>query len=162
MGDFYARIGLGTEDCPNSNWKRLLDLERFRYFVVENKLQCFVGRWAWESWEKKSLIDYQFVKVMDVIKMVVEDSGNFDIASNHNIIWGEVVRERTEGEVRRERCRWRVDEWPVWDHYQKAVEEEFIGWEKVWEDWDKVREGCSIEEVCLRCKEKVLAAAGKE
>ena len=109
MGDFNARIGLGTEDRLNNNWKRLLDLVRFGDFVVENKLQCFVGRWTWESWEKKSLIDYQFVKVMDVIKMVVEDSGNFDIASDHNIIWGEVVWERTECEVRRERCRWRVD-----------------------------------------------------
>ena len=37
---------------------------------------------------------------------------------------------RTEVEVRRERCKWRVDGRLVWEHYQEAVEEEFIGWEK--------------------------------
>ena len=46
---------------------------------------------------------------MDVIKMVVEDSCNFDIGSDHNLIWGEVVWGRTEVEVRREQYRWRVD-----------------------------------------------------
>ena len=44
MGNFNARIGLGAEDCPNSNGKRLLDLVRLGDFVIENKLQCCVGR----------------------------------------------------------------------------------------------------------------------
>ena len=41
--------------------------------------------------------------------MVVEDSGNLDIVSDHNLIWGEVVWGRTEVEVRREWYKWRVD-----------------------------------------------------
>ena len=39
-------------------------------FVVGNKLQCCVGRWTWESREKKSVIDYMlFGKGLDVVKM---------------------------------------------------------------------------------------------
>ena len=42
-----------------------------------------------ESREKKSIIDYMlFGKGLDVIKM---DSGNLDIGSDHNLIWGKVV-----------------------------------------------------------------------
>ena len=43
-----------------------------------------------------------FGKRLDVIKMIVEDSVNLDIWSDHNLIWSEVVRWRTEVEVRRE------------------------------------------------------------
>ena len=64
-------------------------------------MQCCVGRWTGESGEKKSVIDYMlFGKGLDVIKMVVEDSGNLDIGSDHNLIRGKVVWERTEAEVR--------------------------------------------------------------
>ena len=95
MGNFNARIGLGAEDHPNSNGKKLLDLVRLGDFVVRNKLQCCVGMLAWASGEKKSVIDHMlFGKGLDVIKMV-EDSGNLDIGSDYNIIWGKVV-----GEVR--------------------------------------------------------------
>ena len=53
--------------------------------------------------EKKWVIDYMlFGKGLDVIKMVVEDSGNLDIGSDHNLIWGKVVWGRTEVVVRRE------------------------------------------------------------
>ena len=45
-------------------------------FVVDNKLRCCVGRWTCESGEKKSVIDGMFRKGLDVIMMVVEDSGN--------------------------------------------------------------------------------------
>ena len=44
MGDFNVIIGLGAEDGPNSNGKRLLDLVRLGDFVVGNKLQCCVCR----------------------------------------------------------------------------------------------------------------------
>ena len=99
MGAFNARIGLGAGDHPNSNEKRLLDLVRLGDFVVENKLQRCVGRWTWESGEKKLIIDYMFGKGLDVIKMVVEDSGNLNIGSDHNLIWDKVVWGRTEVEV---------------------------------------------------------------
>ena len=79
--------------------------------------------------------------------MVVEDSGNLDIESDHNLIWGEWVCGRTEVEVRRGRCKWRVDGRLVWEHYQEAIEEGFRGWEKEERVIDGVREGCSIEEV---------------
>ena len=74
MEDFNARFGLGAEDRPYSNGKRLLNLEKLVDFVVGNKLQCCEGRWTWESWEKKSVKDYTlFGKGLDVIKMVVKD-----------------------------------------------------------------------------------------
>ena len=71
MGYFNARIDLEAEDNPNSNGKRLLDLV------------------------------YMFGNGLDVIKMVVEDSGNLDIGSDHYLIWGEVMWGRIEVEVRR-------------------------------------------------------------
>ena len=55
-------------------------------FVVGNKLQCRVGRWTWENGEKKSVIDYMFGKGLDIIKMIVENSGHLDIGSDHNLI----------------------------------------------------------------------------
>ena len=68
MGNFNARIGLGAEDHPNRNGKRLLDLVTLGDFVVGNKLQCCVGMWTWESGEKKSVLDYMlFGKGLDVI-----------------------------------------------------------------------------------------------
>ena len=59
-----------------------------------------MGRWTWESGVKKLVIDYMlFGKGLDVIKMVVEDSGDLDIGSDHNLIWGGSVGRR-EVEVR--------------------------------------------------------------
>ena len=63
-----------------------------------------------ENGERKCLIDYMlFGKGLGVIKMVVEDSGNLHIGSDHNLIWVEVVWGRTEVDVRRERYKWRMD-----------------------------------------------------
>ena len=53
-----------------------------------------------------------------------------DIGSDHNLIWGEVVWGWTEVEVRRVQYKWRVVGRLGWEHYQEAVEEEFIRWEK--------------------------------
>ena len=78
-----------------------MDLSKLGDFVVGNRLQCCVGRWMWESGEKKLVIDYKFWKGLDVIKMD-EDAGDLDIGSDHNLIWSEVVWGRTEVEVRRE------------------------------------------------------------
>ena len=98
MGDFNARIGLGAEDNPSCNGKRLLDLVKLGDFVVGNKLQCCedignMGKWGEE-------IGYI---------LHVWDSGNLDIGSDHNLIWGEVVWGRSEVKVRREPYKWRVD-----------------------------------------------------
>ena len=49
-----------------------------------------------------------------------------------------------------------------WEHYQAAVTEEFIGWEKEVRVIDAVMDGCLIEEIWHRWKEKILAAAEKE
>ena len=54
-----------------------------------------------------------------------------------------------------------MDGSPGWEHYQEAVEEEFIGWEKEVIVFDEVREGCLIKKVWCRWKEKVLAAVEK-
>ena len=49
-----------------------------------------------------------------------------------------------------------------WEHHQEAVEEEFIGWEEELRVIDEVREGCLIEKVWCRWKEKIIAAAAAE
>ena len=91
-----------AEYRPNRNGKKLLGLLRLEDFVVGSKLQCCMGRWTWESGEKKSAIGHMFGIGLDVIEMVVGDSGNLDIGSDHNLIWSKVVWGRTEVEVRRE------------------------------------------------------------
>ena len=53
-------------------------------------------------------------KGLDVIKMVVEDSGNRDIGSYQNLIWGEVVWWMREVEVRKEQYKWSVDSMLGW------------------------------------------------
>ena len=47
MGDFNARIGLGAEEYPNSNGKRLLELVRTGDFSIGNQLLSCGGRWTW-------------------------------------------------------------------------------------------------------------------
>ena len=43
---------------------------------VGNQLQCFDGRWTWESGMRKSVIDDMlFGKAIEVVEMVVVDSG---------------------------------------------------------------------------------------
>ena len=112
-------------------WEEAVGFSKIWRFCSRNKLECSDGRWTWESGVKKSIIYHMlFGKGLDVIKMVVEDSGNRDIGSDHNLIWGKVVLGRTEVEVRREWYKWRVDGRLVRKHYQEAVEEEFKGWEK--------------------------------
>ena len=69
-----------------------------------------VGKWTWESGEKKSVLDHMlFGKGLDVIKIIVEDSGNLNIGSNDDLIWGEMVWGRTEVEVRREWYKCKVN-----------------------------------------------------
>ncbi len=55
MGDFNARIGLGAEEHPNSNGKRLV---RVGDLSIGNQLQYCDGRWTWGSGVRKSVIDY--------------------------------------------------------------------------------------------------------
>ena len=48
------------------------------------------GQVGMGSGEKKTVTDNMlFGKGLDVIKVVVVDSGNLDIGSDHNLIWGE-------------------------------------------------------------------------
>ena len=82
IGDFNARIGLGAEEHPNSNGKRMLELVRVGDLSVGNQLQCCDGRWTWESGVRKSVIDYMlFGKVIEVVEMVVENAGKLDVGS---------------------------------------------------------------------------------
>ena len=46
---------------------------------------------------RKSVIDYMsFEKVIEVVEMVVEDSGKLDVCSDHNLIWSKVIWGRIE------------------------------------------------------------------
>ena len=66
-GDFNVRIGLGAEELPNSNGKRLLVLVRVEDHNIENQLQCCYGRWTWGSDVRKSVIDYMLFSCSDVM-----------------------------------------------------------------------------------------------
>ena len=78
----------------------------------------------------KSVIDHiLFGKAIEVVEMVVEDSGNLDVGSHHNPIWSEVIWRRKEVR-RREWYNWRVDGKLDCEEYQEAVKEVFIGWEE--------------------------------
>ena len=46
MGDFNAHIGLGAEQSPNRNGRKLLDLVRVCNLHVGNQLSQCCGRWT--------------------------------------------------------------------------------------------------------------------
>ena len=46
MGDFNAKIGLGAQEHPNSNGKRLLKLVRAGDLGARYQLQWCDGRWT--------------------------------------------------------------------------------------------------------------------
>ena len=58
MGDFNAHIGLGTEQQPNRNGRRLLNLVWDGELIIGNELPQCQGRWTWECEQKRSVIDY--------------------------------------------------------------------------------------------------------
>ena len=58
MGDFNAHIGLGTEQQPNRNGRRLLNLVWAGELIIGNELPQCQGRWTWECEQKRSVIDY--------------------------------------------------------------------------------------------------------
>ena len=89
MEDFCARIGLEAEEHPNSNGKRLL--VRAGDLNLGYQLQCCDGRWTWESGVRKSVIVCMFGKAIEVVEMVLEDSGKLDVGSDHYLIWSEVI-----------------------------------------------------------------------
>ena len=92
MEDFNVRIGLGAEEHPNSNGKRLLELVRVGDLSVGIQLQCCDDRWTREGGVRMSVIDYMlFGKAIEVVEMVVEDSEKLNVGSDHNLIWSEVI-----------------------------------------------------------------------
>ena len=69
----------GADEHPNSNGKRLLELVRVGDLSIGNQLQCCDGRWIWEGGVGKAVIDYMlFGKAIEVVEVVVEDSGKLD------------------------------------------------------------------------------------
>ena len=40
---------------------------------------------------RKSVVDLMFGKAIEVVEMVVEDSGKLDVGSDHNPIWSKVI-----------------------------------------------------------------------
>ena len=78
---------------------------------------------------RRSVIDYMlFGKAIEVVE-VLEDSGKFDVGSDHNLIWSEVIWGRREVR-RRERYKWRVYGKLDWEDYQAAIEKVFIEWKE--------------------------------
>ena len=74
MSDFGAHIELGTEQSPNRNGGKLLDLVGVCNLCVGNQLSHCSGRWMWEIEEGRSVVDCILLSrglVMD--RMLVED-----------------------------------------------------------------------------------------
>ena len=134
----------------------MLELVKVGDLSVGNQLQCCDGRWTWESDVRKSVIHYMlFGKAIEVVEMVVEDSGKLDVGLDHNLIWSEVLWVRREVR-RKELYKWSVDGKLDWEEYQEAVEEVFIGWEEEVRELEQELGGGIVAEVWSRWKEVIV------
>ena len=81
--------------------------------------------------ERKVVVDYILLSrelVMDM--MMVEDSGELNLGSDHNLIWCEVRTGRLEEGTSAPRLKWMVDGKIERGEYQQLVIESFRGWEE--------------------------------
>ena len=88
---------LGAEQSSNRNGRKLLDLVGVCNLRVGNQLSQCSGRWPWEIKERRSVVDFILLSrglVMD--RMMVEDSGELYLGSDHNLIWCDVRTGRLE------------------------------------------------------------------
>ena len=62
--------------------------------------------------------------------MMVEDSGELNLGSDHNLIWCEVRTGRLEEGMSDPYLKWKVNGKIEWGEYQQLVIESFRGWEE--------------------------------
>lgn len=120
--------------------------------VIGNKMSVCKGRWTWESAGRRSVVDYILFSSGLIMKsMQVEDSGDGDLGSDHNLVW--CVVEYTDPKLVNNKChyKWRVDGKVDWDEYQCEIGNEFMNWEECLES---IKENSKGEE----CVEKVWEA----
>ena len=72
--------------------------------------------------------------------MVIEDEGETELGSDHNLMWCVVRHEKAEKVTQEERYKWKVDGRQDWEDYQQAVQEEFSDWEEKLRELAKSRE----------------------
>ena len=105
MGDFNPHIGLGEEQSPNRNGQKLLNVVWACDLRVGNELPECMGRWTWESGEKRSVVDYILVsREMNVHRMIIEDEGAVELGSvrpQSDLVCNWTVQSR-ESDTRRE------------------------------------------------------------
>ena len=64
-------------------------------------------------------------------RMMVEDSGELNLGSDHNLIWCEEVRTGRLEEGMSDPClKWKVDGKIEWEEYQQLVMDSFRVWEE--------------------------------
>ena len=63
-------------------------------------------------------------------RIMVEDSGELNLRSDHNLIWCEVRTYRLEEGTSDPHLKWMIDGKIEWEKYQQLVIEDFRGWEE--------------------------------
>ena len=94
------------------------------------------------------MVDYILLSrglVMD--RMMVEDSGELNLGSDHNLISCEVRTGRLEEGTSDPHLKWKVDGKIEWEEYQQLVEEGFRGWEEHMEVLWMGRDRESIQQI---------------
>ena len=87
------------------------------------------------------MIDYILLsRGVRVQRMVIEDEGETELGSDHNLMWCVVRHEKAEKVTQEERYKWKVDGRQDWEDYQQAVQEEFSDWEEKLGELAKSRE----------------------
>ncbi len=79
--------------------------------------------------EQRSVVDYiQLSRGLVSDRMMVEDSGELNLGSNHNLIRCEVRTDRLEEGTSDPRLKWMVDGKIEWEGYQELMIEDFRRW----------------------------------
>ena len=126
MGDMNGHIGILNERV-NANGGRLLkfmdeaDMENLNATMADGKV-------TWRTGEYESAIDYVLVNEIvrrNIRKMVIDEEGEWDVNTDHNVIWIELyVGKRGKNETVKsvkKRCKWRLNN-VNWEEFQGELD----------------------------------------
>ncbi len=108
------------------------------------------------------MVDYILVpRELDknVIEFVIEDGGEADTGSDHNVIWCILRLGEPKKEEEQIRYKWRVDGRTEWDEYKDAINVEFQHWEEWMSQFEWASEEQEVEAIWAEWKKRLLAAA---
>ena len=154
MGDMNGHIGILNERV-NANGERLLkfmdeaDVENLNVTMADGKV-------TWRARENESAIDFVLANEgarRNIRKMVIDEEGEWDVNTDHNVLWVEFCFgksvEKEKVESGKKRCRWRLNN-ADWEEFQGELDEM---------QWSEVRD---VKEMNERLIENVRLAAERK